>query len=127
MQNRILKILTSVLLAFSGASSASHCVLPVPDGSDVEPSPPSLIGTVLSVAPGTVLVRVSGAEQAQPVAVNPTTGLFTVYGGGIEFGDLHPGQPPLIWFEGFHPPTRNTPVAACLQGCSLALEPCPSL
>ena len=125
MHNGILSILTSTLLALSGAATASHCVLPVPDGGDVEPSPPSLIGTILSVAPGKVLVRTAGAKHAQHVAVSPATELFTVYGGGIEIGDLHPGQHTLIWLKGCAAPGRGTPVAAVLQICSLASEPCP--
>ena|SRR6478735_3235228 len=125
MQNGGLSILTSALLALSGAATASQCVLPVPDGGDVEPSTPSLIGTILSVAPGKVLVRVSGAKHTQPVAVSSATELFTVYGGGIEIGDLHPGQHTLIWFKGCIAPKQGTPVAAVLQVCSLAPEPCP--
>jgi hypothetical protein len=125
MQNGVLSILTSALLTLSGAATAAHCVLPVPDGGDVEPSPPSLIGTILSVAPGKVLVRVTGANHTQSIAVNPATELFTVYGGGIEIGDLHPGQDTLIWFKGCVTPKQGTPVAAVLQVCSLAPEPCP--
>jgi hypothetical protein len=125
MQNGVLSILTSALLVLSGAATASHCVLPVPDGGDVQPSPPSLIGTILSVAPDKVLVRVTGTKHPHPVAVSPATELFTVYGGGIEIGDLHPGQHTLIWFKACTVPKQGPPVAAVLQVCSLAPEPCP--
>jgi hypothetical protein len=125
MQNGVLSILTSALLVLSGAATASHCVLPVPDGGDMQPSPPSLIGTILSVAPDKVLVRVTGTKHPHPVAVSPATELFTVYGGGIEIGDLHPGQHTLIWFKACTVPKQGTPVAAVLQVCSLAPEPCP--
>ena len=125
MQNGAFSILTSALLALSGVATASQCVLPVPDGGDVEPSPPSLTGTILSVAPSEVLVRITGAKHTQHVSVNPATELFTIYGGGIEIGDLHPGQHALIWFKGCAAPERGTPVAAVLQICSLAAEPCP--
>jgi hypothetical protein len=125
MHNSVLSILASTLLAFSGAATASHCILPVPDGGDVEPSPPSLTGTILSVTPGKVLVRVNGAKHSQHVALSPTTELFTVYGGGIEIGDLHTGQHTLIWFKACAAPKQGNPVAAVLQVCSLAPEPCP--
>jgi hypothetical protein len=124
MHNGVLSILTSVLLALSGPAAASHCVFPVPDGGDTEPSPPSLTGTILSVAPDQVVVRVSGAKHNRQVAMSPSTELSTVYGGGIEIGDLHPGQHALIWFEGCTTPKQGPPVAAVLQVCSLAPEPC---
>ena len=124
MHNGVLSILSSALLALSGAATASRCVLPVPDGGDVEPSPPSLIGTILSAAPDKVLVSVAGAKRTQLVSVSPATELFTVYGGGTEIGDLHPGQHTLIWFKGCATPKQGTPVAAVLQVCSLAPEPC---
>jgi len=125
MHNGVLSIFTSALLMLSGAATASRCVLPVPDGGDEEPSPPSLIGTILSVSPHKVLVRVTGAKHTQPVAMNPATELFTVYGGGIEISDLHPGQHTLIWFKGCATAKQGTPVAAVLQVCSLSSEPCP--
>lgn len=121
----ILSILASALLVISGASAASRCVLPVPDGGDAVPSPPSLRGTILSVSPGEVVVRVEGAEMSQRVAVAPTTELFTVYGGGFEPGDLRSGQHAIIWYEHCTAPKRGTPAAAVLQICSLAPEPCP--
>jgi hypothetical protein len=57
--------------------------------------------------------------------VSPATELFTVYGGGIEIVDLHPGQHTLIWLKGCAAPRGGTPVAAVLQVCSHAAEPSP--
>ena len=125
MHYRILSLLTATLLALSGSAAASLCVLPAPDGGDIEPSPPSLIGTILSVAPGQVVVRVAGTANPHRVVVAEATELFTVYGGGFEVQDLRPGLHALIWFKGCTPPKQDQPVAAVLQVCSLAPEPCP--
>jgi len=125
MRYGILSILTSALLVLPGTVTASHCTLPVPDGGGPEPSPPSVTGTLLTVAPGRVLVRVTGVKTPQPVALTPSTELFTVYGGGIGARDLRVGQHALIWFKGCIKPKQGVPTAAVLQVCSLAAEPCP--
>ena len=125
MRYRLLSSLTSVLLALSGPTAASQCVLPVADGGDTEPSPPSITGKILSVAPGQVVIRAAGTAKPRRVAVTPVTELFTVYGGGFEANELRPGQHTLIWFKGCTPPKHGIPVAAVLQVCSLAAEPCP--
>ena len=125
MRYGLLRVLISALIAFSCSSAASECVLPVPDGGDAEPSPPSLTGTILRVAPGQVVVGVAGTAKPQSVVVAPATELFTVYGGGFEFQDLRAGLHTLIWFKGCTPPKQGLPVAAVLEVCSLAPEPCP--
>ena len=113
------------MLALCDTAAASQCILPVPDGDDTEPSPPTLTGTIYSGLPGQILVQAAGTNQLRRVAVLPNTELFTVYGGGFEPQELRPGQHTLIWFRDCTAPKRGTPAAAVIQICSLAPEPCP--
>lgn len=125
MQRTVSGAITVILLAMPGAAAASRCVLPVPDGGDMEPSPASLIGELVGVASGEVLVRKKGNAKPLRILVHPSTDLFTVYGGGLDAPQLRSGQHVLIWFKDCAAPKRGTPVAAVLEVCSLAPEPCP--
>ncbi len=125
MQPRILRAIFLATLGLCGAASASQCILPVPDGGDADPSPPNLVGTIQSVSPSQVVLRVAGVDQLKRVAVLPSTELFSVYGGGFEFHELRPGQHTLVWFIGCVAPKHGIPKVAVLEICSLAAEPCP--
>ena len=116
-------IFAAILFASSSAL-ASQCVLPIADGGDVEPSPPSLTGEITLVTQNYVLVRRTSASKSQRVAISQETDLFTVYGGGIEPQDLRPGQHAFVWFKNCVIPRRGHPAAAVLQVCSLGAEPC---
>ncbi|WP_158549366.1 hypothetical protein [Lysobacter silvisoli] len=115
-----------VLLMFSGAASAHSCVLPLPDGGEDHPSPPSLKGKILSASPKQVVIQTTDDRVPRPVNIALDTELYTVYGGGFEPEALRAGQHAIIWFRGCTKPKEGTPVAAVLQLCSLAAEPCSS-
>lgn len=104
--------------------AAADCVLPVPDGGDIEPSTPSLVGVISSVVPGGLVVRTSLGTLTH-VLLNDQTGLWTVYGGGVDAAQLRQGQHALIWFEHCAQPRTGRGVAAVVEICSLAAEPCP--
>jgi hypothetical protein len=125
MQRTFLGAIAATFLAACGPVAASCCVLPVPDGGDIDPSPASLVGELVSAEPEEVFVRSEGAAEPVRIFVSARTELFTVYGGGIESQDLRPGQHVLIWLENCAAPERGSRVAAVLQVCSLAPEPCP--
>ena len=116
--------IAAILFSASASGAASRCVLPVADGSDIEPSPASLAGRLVRVGPGEVLVHIEGVKKPVRVLVSASTELFTAYGGGVEPKDLHPGQHAIIWYKNCVAPRRATPVAAVLELCSLAPEPC---
>ena len=116
-------IVAAILFASSSAS-ASQCVLPIADGGDVEPSPPSLTGEIMHAAQNYVLVRGTSASKSQRVAISQETDLSTVYGGSIEPQDLRPGQQAIVWFKNCVTPKRGHSTAVVLQVCSLAAEPC---
>jgi hypothetical protein len=114
----------SILFLASGSAQASECLLPIPDGGDVEPTPPSLTGVITRVAPDHVLVRHTSSSKPQRVVISQDTELFTVYGGGFESRELRPGQHAIVWFKNCVAPRRGHPTAVVLQVCSLAAEPC---
>jgi hypothetical protein len=100
-----------------------RCVLPVPDGADIEPSPASLSGRLTQVRPGRVVVRVARGKDI-PVYINSHTSLFTAYGGEVETHELEVGQYASIWLKGCANPGGSTALAVYLELCSLAAEPC---
>ena len=125
MRDWLLSITAIALIAASGAATAAECVLPIPDGGDIAPSPASLVGRIVSVAPGKVSVRHADSAEIVRVNVGPYTEFFSVYGGGFKADQLAPGQYTLIWFKDCVTPKRGSPSAAVLQICSRDPEPCP--
>lgn len=104
---------------------ATGCVLPPPDGADVEWSPPSMAGRILIVTPDLVVVR-SDAGISYSVAVDDATDLFTAYGGGVDLAEIKPGQYADVWLKNCRPPGKTIARAAVIRVCSLAPEPCPA-
>ena len=102
---------------------AAACVLPIPDGGDTEPSPASLVGVITRVATAGLVVRTANGALTR-VSLRDETGIWTVYGGPIEDAELRPGQHALIWFQQCAQPEQGKAVAAVVEVCSLAPEPC---
>lgn len=118
--------LAATLMAAAPLSvRATECVLPPPDGADVEWSPPSMAGRILFVTPDLVVVR-TDAGISYSVAVDEATDLFTAYGGGVEFTELKPGQYADVWLKDCGPPGKSITRAAVIRVCSLVSEPCPA-
>ena len=113
-----------VLVAAAGSASAKQCVLPVPDGGDIEPSPASLEGRIVSASADAVVVQPKAGGKPVQVRLAAATELFTAYGGGIELKELAAGQYASVWFEKCAMPKHGAPVAAVVQVCSLDAEPC---
>lgn len=113
-----------VLSASAAHAAQGQCVLPVPDGADIEPSPASFSGRLVKVKPGQVVVRpVRGKDIT--IHISPRTGLFTVYGGGVEAHELKVGQYASIWLKDCAKPGKSRALAVYIELCSLATEPCP--
>lgn len=105
------------------ALAATQCVLPVADGGDIAPSPPSMTGTIVKIRDHQLTVQ-TRAGAVHRTIVNDGTGLWTVYGGGIEETDLKVGQHALIWLQDCRHVGKTPQVAAVVQVCSLAAEAC---
>ena len=104
---------------------ASQCVLPPADGSDVIPSPASLVGTIQSTQAGHVWVLPRGNAKAQRVDLDKSTDTFTVYGSGFE-EPFRRGLNVRIWFVDCVSPEHGVPVAAVVEVCPIAADPCPT-
>jgi hypothetical protein len=99
------------------------CVLPPPDGADVDWSPASLTGVLTKASAEQVELR-TNSDQTFTLRILGSTQLFTVYGGGVEPTELKVGQHALVWLGGCAKP-GSTDGIAVLQVCSIAAEPCP--
>ncbi|MEX0181779.1 MULTISPECIES: hypothetical protein [unclassified Stenotrophomonas] len=107
------------------ALATTQCVLPVADGGDIAPSPPSVTGKIVKIRDHQLTVQTKAGVVHRTV-VNEGTGLWTVYGGGIEETDLKVGQHALIWLQDCRHAGKTPQVAAVVQVCSLAADACPA-
>ncbi|HSH98904.1 MAG: hypothetical protein ACAH07_06145 [Methylophilaceae bacterium] len=116
-------VIPTVLIAalFTPQAIAASCVLPVPDGGEIDPSPPSVKGVISKVAGHEIRLR---EQKSKPIKVVKETELFTVYGGSVEPEELKKGQHVFVWYVGCKKVHDVTPVAAIIQLCSIAAEPC---
>lgn len=105
------------------AIAARQCVLPVADGGDIAASPPSVTGTIVKIRDRQLTVQ-TRAGAVHRTIVNDGTGLWTVYGGGIDETDLKVGQHALIWLQDCGHVRKTPQVAAVVQICSLVAEAC---
>jgi len=106
---------------FASQAIAGSCVLPVPDGAEIAPSPPSVKGVISKVAGHEISLR---EQKSKPIKVVKETELFTVYGGSVEPEELKKGQHVFVWYVGCKKVYGVTPVAAIIQLCSTVAEPC---
>ena len=102
---------------------ATDCVLPAADGGRENSSSPSIIGRIQAMRGHSVVIR-TAQGVSYTVGIEPSTELFTAYGGGFEFSELASGQYASIWLEGCSLPKKSGNVAAVLQLCSLSPEAC---
>lgn len=116
-------VIPIVLIAvlFTSQAIAATCVLPVPDGGEIIPSPPSEQGVISKVTGSKVWLR---EQKSKPFRVVKETELFTVYGGSVEPKELKNGQHVFVWYVGCKKVHGVTPVAAIIQLCSTLAEPC---
>jgi len=81
--NRTLQclILASILvLAFFLVGNGGY-VPPVPDGGELNPSPPSLVGTLKAVSANDITVLPKGGARPVVVRITKDTIMFTIFGG----------------------------------------------
>jgi hypothetical protein len=108
---------------FCGQASAgtTACVLPVADGGGVEPSPASAQGVIAKVSHDQIVLT---GQKSKPIRFGKETELFTVYGGFVEAKELKVGQHVFVWLVGCKEVSGTPPIAAVIQLCSTAAEPC---
>lgn len=99
MRIACIRLILLCLVAFWTASSFADgaCRFPVPDG-DAVPTPPNLVGVIVSTGTAVVEVRtpVGRVRQVKP----PKSGVFySAFGGDEKVGNLRVGTTTKIWFE----------------------------
>ena len=116
--NRTLQclILASILvLAFFLVGNGGY-VLPVRDGGELHPSPPSLVGTVKAVSANDITVLPKGGASPVLVRITKDTTMFTAAGGYVTAERLVLEGPVEVWFT---PESlknkREAPVAAVVR------------
>jgi hypothetical protein len=112
----------ALFVATSALADEPGCVLPLPDGGDVDWSAPSLTGVVAKAGAGVVTVLAPDGKS-HLIHLSESTQFFTVYGGSFEADQLAAGQHALVWLDGCSKPGAVNR-AAVLQVCSLTAEPC---
>jgi hypothetical protein len=107
-----------VLLSNTALSQAQRWILPVPDGGDNEPSPPSVHGYLVAAAKQSVKVRRDSRDASVGKTVNvqftSKTRFFTAYGGYYTPDELRLGQYVWVWYITANPAEAGTPAHAAV-------------
>lgn len=97
----------------TAAAQSNRWVLPVADGGDVVPSPPSIHGYLVSASNGMIVVkrdsRDAQAGTKTRVQLLQKTDLFTAFGGLITRDQFRPGQYVWVWYVSADPAKAGTP------------------
>jgi hypothetical protein len=108
----------AILVSNLALSQAQHWSLPVPDGGDTKPSPPSVHGYLVAAAKQRVKVKRDSRDASVGTTVNiqltSKTGFFTAYGGDYSPDELRSGQYVWIWYVTANPSEAGTPPRAAV-------------
>lgn len=99
----------------------AECVLPLADGGEQNPSPPSISGVIASVDAKQITFK--GHEEVT-IQFNKQTEIFTVYGGHVSPQELKPGLHAFAWLVGCRPISGNNTMAVVIQVCATEPVPC---
>jgi len=73
-------------------------VLPVPDGGEPHPSPPSLVGMLKAVSENDITVLPKDGSRPVVVRITKETMMFTIFGGYVPPERLVLEGPVEVWF-----------------------------
>lgn len=119
---RVIAIAVFTILFCSQTSAGTvACVLPVADRGDVKPSPASTQGVIAKISHDQIVLA---GQKSKSIRFGKGTKLFTVYGGFVEAKELKVGQHVFVWFVRCNEVSGTPPIAAVIQLCSTAAEPC---
>jgi hypothetical protein len=99
----------------------SECVLPIADGDEGDPSPPSISGVIASV--DAKHITFEGREKIR-IQFNKQTEIFTIHGGHVSLQQLKPGLYAFAWLVGCKPVSGDKTMAAVIQVCAKEPVPC---
>jgi len=109
-----------ILLALIVLPTTVHAnwVLPIADGSDVEPSSPSVQGYLISVTSNEITIKRDSRDDKIKdtviVRLMPQTEFFTAYGGYYKSNELSAGQYVWVWYVTEDPKKAGTPPQAAV-------------
>ena len=103
------------LLLTASVHASPKCILPVPDGSDEQPTSPNLEGVIASVRGKEVVVRVARTGKLVAVRLTEEPQIYTVFGGVARIADLRSSQSVSVWFKNCSPSPIGAPLVAYLQ------------
>ena len=103
--------------------ASTKCVLPEPDGGDMAPSKPNLVGVLTEVKEAELLVRQLGNGRTRRVSLATTTVLASEYGGRVERAELTQGHSVSVWYVGCASGGPGTPVAAYVRYSTASKKP----
>jgi hypothetical protein len=110
-------LLLSALIMFPTRVQAKW-VLPIADGSDVEPSLPSVQGYLVSVTNNEITLKRDSSDGKMKdtviVRLMPRTEFFSAYGGFYTSNELRSGQYVWVWYVSEDPKKAGTPPQAAV-------------
>ncbi|MBI5203297.1 MAG: hypothetical protein HZA11_00095 [Nitrospirae bacterium] len=123
---KYIQIILIICIALFGsiafAADAHKCILPTPDGGGPTPSPPSVKGKIVYVAPDIVEVekKLSAGTrknvQRIRIRINDKTQIFTYLGGYVAHNELAIGEQADVWYIGCSAKKAGSPpLAAVIQ------------
>ena len=105
----------AVLVSNIALSQAQRWVLPVPDGGDTKPSPPSVHGYLVAAAKQSAKVKRDSRDASVGTTVNveltSKTEVFTADGGDYTPDELRSGQYVWVWYVTANPAEAGPPPA----------------
>lgn len=110
-------LISAISLANRGNA---RCVLPVPDGTETNPSKANFQGYIKKLDQDIVTLENPSTKKIQSISINRTAPIFfTAFGGDFDPIELKLGQDTRVWFKGCKKGQQKIPEAAYIEVFSL--------
>jgi hypothetical protein len=106
-----------ILVSHVALFPAQRWVLPVADGADTKPSPPSVHGYLIATAKQRIALKPDSRDNKTArvdVQLTTKTQFFTDFGGFLTPSDLRSGQYVWVWYVTANPAQAGTPPRAAV-------------
>jgi hypothetical protein len=106
----------ALLVALIPAAPAwARCVLPVPDGGGIKPSPANVYGRIATIENGEVFISQAKTGKLVRIVLPSHQKVFSAFGGDGSPSDLAPGQTVWVWLVGCKWPAAGRATSAYFQ------------
>ena len=121
----LILLILAICVSFNVVALERKCIIPPPDTDLPGQAEPVIVGKIFGVKKDTI--SISTAQGARYfVDLDESTGLITVYGGGVETNQIMVGQHVFVWLKNCILPKKGARNPAVLiTFCSIDSEPCP--